>query len=727
MSYCLNPNCPNAADPLNRENPICRQCGSSLLLQGRYRVRRLLGEGGFAKTFEVEDRGTLKVLKVLLDRNPKAVSLFQREAQVLSQLHHPGIPQVQPDGYFTFTPRNRVEPLHCLVMERIEGRNLLEWMSDRHHLPIPQPQALKWFQQLTEILDRVHRQQFFHRDIKPSNIMLKLSGQLALIDFGSAREVTGTYLAKVGGGHNITGIVSPGYTPPEQANGKAVPQSDFYALGRTFVFLLTGKEPNEFPEDPRTGQLQWRQDRSGRFPTNAQIPNPLADLIDYMMAPFPGNRPPNTQAILQRLAELEREMQQPWGGEPLQQRSPLCVGSIQPLQSVARIPTRLNQFRQIPPHSRRRSRFKYKKTKLTQRLLATGFVAVLFGTAVQLYGELRLPRFSGLLSLGGSTQSVIPEAVAESNRQVSLVSRPTRAQTSHNLSVVKTLAGHLRGVNSVQIDPDGRTIVSGSVDKTVKIWDRVTGEVRHSLSGHSQEIWSVAIAPDGNTIASASGDGTIKLWDTQTGRLLHTLSDHSAWVMSVTFSPNGEIVASGGFDNTIKLWRVSTGEQIATLSGHTGWVFSLAFSPDGQTLASGSFDNTIKIWHVNTGELMRTLDGGYYRFRSVAFSPDGQWVAGGSGDSTILIWQVSSGQLVRTLYGHSDAVHAIAFIPHTSLLASGGGSLDSTIKLWDLATGQLLKTLKAHSDTIHSLSIAADGKTLTSGSQDNTIKVWQLQ
>ncbi len=731
MSYCLNPKCPNRADPLNAQNRICRHCGSLLVFQGRYRVGRLLGEGGFGQTFEVNDGGILKVLKVLTDDNPKAIALFQREAQVLSHLNHPGIPRVEPDGYFTVLPRNSKQPLHCLVMQRIEGRNLEVWMADRHHLPIPQHQALNWFKQLTELLHIVHQQQFFHRDIKPSNIMLQPNGQLALIDFGSAREVTGTYLAKVGGGHQITGIVSPGYTPPEQANGKAVPQSDFFALGRTFVFLLTGKEPNAFPEDTRTGQLLWRSDSSRSFPTAGVGTNSVLDCIDYLMAPFPGNRPQNTQVILKQLEEIEREMQQPWGSAPMPVRSPHPMGSIQPYyQAAARIPTRLlrlNGGRNYSKHSRR-SRSPHKKAlKLTQNFLVGGFFLALAGMATQLFGGFTLPNVSALLWLNQAGQRVLPEVAANSEpfTPISAVSAQPLAAKSP-ITLAKTLGGHLWGVNSIALSPDSRLLVSGSVDKTVKLWDLESGQVRQSLSGHSQEIWSVAFSPEGSKIASSSGDGTIKVWETSTGNLLHTLSDHTAWVMAVTFSPDGKQLASGGFDNTIKLWNAETGELIRSIAAHSGWVFSLAYSPDGQLLASGSFDRSIKIWHTQTGEVVRTLEGGLYRFRSVAFSPDGQWLAGASGDSSILIWQVSSGQVVRTLFGHSDAVHSIAFSPDGHTLVSGGGSLDSTIKLWNIGTGQLLQTLTGHSDTVNSISISADGKMLTSGSQDNTIKVWQL-
>lgn len=141
----------------------------------------------------------------------------------------------------------------------------------------------------------LHQSELFHRDIKLSNIMLKSDGQLGLIDFGTVRQVTNTYLAKIGGGLEVTGIVSPGYTPLEQVNGKAVPQSDFYALGRCLVHLLTGTHPLDFPEDAQTGELLWRN----HVP---QVETWLADLIDDLIAPFPGKRPLNTQEILQRLA-----------------------------------------------------------------------------------------------------------------------------------------------------------------------------------------------------------------------------------------------------------------------------------------------------------------------------------------------------------------------------------------------------------------------------------------
>jgi serine/threonine protein kinase len=295
MSLCINPSCPQPDHPLNLNNRYCQGCGSDLLLKDRYRVTRLLTDhSGFGKIFAAEEQGNPKVLKVLkehLNNNPKAVELFQQEANALNKLQHPGIPQF--DGYFQYQTRHGLI-LHCIVMEKIEGLNLEEWLQQQGNHPISEAQAIAWLKQLAEILHQVHQQKYFHRDIKPSNIMLK-DGQLVLIDFGTAREATYTYLAKMGSGYQVTAVVSAGYTPPEQMNSQAVPQSDFFALGRTFVHLLTGQHPANF-YDSYNNLFRWRQ--------NANISPKLADFLDNLMAPKPGDRPMNTQVILHKIDEI---------------------------------------------------------------------------------------------------------------------------------------------------------------------------------------------------------------------------------------------------------------------------------------------------------------------------------------------------------------------------------------------------------------------------------------
>jgi serine/threonine protein kinase len=299
MSYCINPWC---ADRKNEDLAThCQTCGTALLVQGRYRLiqpLRELDEWEPSEIFEIDDGGQIKVLKIL--KKASFQPQFEREVQTLQHLKHSGIPAVSSDGSFALKIGDRL--LHCLVMEKIQGHNLNDWLQK--HGSIDQGQAINWMRQLVDVLGQLHREGLFHRDIKLFNIMLRPSGQLALIDFGTVRPMSGTYFAKISSRRDITSVVSPGYTPLEQINGKAVPQSDFYALGRSLVHLLTGQHPIDLPENEATGQLEWRS--YSLHP----ITDDFAHLLDDMMAPFLAQRPLNAEAILVRLNLLGKKKSQ---------------------------------------------------------------------------------------------------------------------------------------------------------------------------------------------------------------------------------------------------------------------------------------------------------------------------------------------------------------------------------------------------------------------------------
>ncbi len=309
----------------------------------------------------------------------------------------------------------------------------------------------------------------------------------------------------------------------------------------------------------------------------------------------------------------------------------------------------------------------------------------------------------------GITDPVVTDALARSVFSVS----------EHN-----RLLKHKSYLTSVSFSPDGKTLASGSWDKTIILWNASTGKVLRTLSGHNEVVYSVSFSPDGKILATASRDSTIKLWDVSTGKELRTLSGHTGVVYSVSFSTDGKTLASGSEDNSIKLWDVSTGQELRTIYGHSDVVRSVSFSPDGKTLASASWDKTVKLWDMNTGQHIRTLYGHTDQVYNISFSPDGNTLASASWDKTVKLWDVNSGHELHSLNGHSDFVNSVSFSPDGNTLASA--SWDNTIKLWDVSNGEEIRTLPGHRNFVYSVSFSPDGKTLASASWDKTIKLWDL-
>ncbi|AOC52490.1 tolB protein precursor [Microcystis aeruginosa NIES-2481] len=693
--YCINPDCSQPDHPSNNNSNTryCQSCRSELLLNGQYRVSRLLSDKtGFGVVYEAFEGFTAKILKVLQERwnnDPKAVELFKREYEVLLELSRQNVTGVpRADAYFQYSTREG-KILHCLVMEKVEGINLEQWLKQYDKLS--QKRALKWLREITLILDKIHQQNWLHRDIKPPNIMLRNSGELVLIDFGTAREETQTYHQKVKG-QQVTGIISRGYTPNEQQHGQAVIQSDFHALGRTFVHLLTGKHPLEI-YDAVNDVLPWREETENIHPL-------LLDFIDELMGRLPKNRPANTRVILQRLDQIERQLKlppitpnrpspPPPNPQPVvNQKQPQVIPKINPSPPVS--PVAVPKKTPAQP---------VKNNKLRNRMIAIGGVLLLGIGVTQGYGYFKYKQFPASLQL-----------LISNFPSVSFLD--------------KTLTDHSTVVSSVVYSPDGRYLANGGWDKTIKIWEVATGKQLRTLTGHSDPVLSVVYSPDGRYLASGSDDNTIKIWEVATGKQLRTLTGHSVSVWSVVYSPDGRYLASGSADKNIKIWEVATGKELRTLTGHSSGVNSVVYSPDGRYLASGSYDNTIKIWEVATGNELRTLTDHSGSVYSLAYSPDGRYLASGSLDDTIKIWEVATGKELRTLTGHSEAVYSVVYSPDGRYLASG--SSDNTIKIWEVATGKELRTLTGHSHVVLSVAYSPDGRYLASGSGDKTIKIWRV-
>ncbi|MBD2224473.1 NB-ARC domain-containing protein [Calothrix anomala] len=301
----------------------------------------------------------------------------------------------------------------------------------------------------------------------------------------------------------------------------------------------------------------------------------------------------------------------------------------------------------------------------------------------------------------------------------------TASLTSPGASLVRTLVGHSNSVNTVALSTDGKYAISGSDDKTLKVWNWQTGELLRTLVGHSDSVNAVALSADGKYVISTSRDTTLKVWNWQTGELLRTLVGHSRSVNAVALSADGKYAISGSDDTTLKVWNWQTGELLRTLVGHSGSVSAVALSADGKYAISGSLDNTLKVWNWQTGELLRTLVGHSGSVSAVALSADGNYAISGSLDNTLKVWNWQTGELLRTLVGHISSVRAVALTPEGKYIISA--SHDTTLKVWNWQTGELLQTLVGHSDWVRAVALTANGKYAISASRDTTLKVWNWQ
>jgi len=280
----IAPICPHLGNA--PDNLFCVHCGQPLRVQGRireYQLLQVLGQGGMGITYlvwsdqAIAGRPRLQVLKEMnadLAAVSKAQELFLREARILQSLDHPAIPK-----FFDFFVAAERE---YLVMELIYGQSLEQWI--RRQGPVSPSQAITWMLETCEILDYLHRQQppVIHRDIKPSNLLVrKRDGRIVVIDFGAVKEV---------GSLTETRISVEGYSAPEQGLGHPQPQSDLYAVGATFIFLLTGKNPNRFYKNCAQGYRLQFQD--------IPLPSQLRQVLERVTAPKARDRHPSAQALI---------------------------------------------------------------------------------------------------------------------------------------------------------------------------------------------------------------------------------------------------------------------------------------------------------------------------------------------------------------------------------------------------------------------------------------------
>ncbi|KAG2036950.1 WD40-repeat-containing domain protein [Suillus americanus] len=288
----------------------------------------------------------------------------------------------------------------------------------------------------------------------------------------------------------------------------------------------------------------------------------------------------------------------------------------------------------------------------------------------------------------------------------------------------QTMRGHANCVNGVVHLANGRRIITGSLDDSLRLWDLDSGaQIDEEWRNKYHGVWSMALSPNGKTIANGSGDCNVRLWDVETKKVISKWTGHTHVVCALCWSADGEQVASGSWDGTARVWDVNSGQNILTIkTGHT-WVRAVMYSPDSSKLATGGdMEYAVKIWDAKTGEVLNTLKNDR-RVHSLAWTSDGKkFICGSIGP--IRIFDTATWQQIAILEGHTNFVNAISLSRNGRFLASASG--DKTARLWNLDTNLLVGQPLQHDDSLSSAALSPDGKVLVTGCKNNNAYAWDV-
>jgi len=297
-------------------------------------------------------------------------------------------------------------------------------------------------------------------------------------------------------------------------------------------------------------------------------------------------------------------------------------------------------------------------------------------------------------------------------------------------AALRALEGHEGSVTCVAVLADGRHALSGSEDNTLRLWDIESGGQLRRFEGHEGPVTSVAVLPDGRRALSGSKDNTLRLWDIETGAELRRFEGHDDWINCVAALPNGRHVLSGSDDNTLRLWDIEAGAELRQFEGHGGTFTCLAVLADGRRVLSGSDDNTMRLWDLESGAELQCFEGHEYWVTSVAALPDGRRALSASSDNTLRLWEIESGVELRRFEGHESAEGIEGDIASVAILPDGrralSGANDNMLRLWDIESSLGQRRFERHEGPVTSLSVLADGQRVLSGAQDDTFRLWHI-
>lgn len=715
---------------------------------GGITIEALIGEGGMGRVYRGTQERPRRTVAVKVMRpgllSSEATRRFEREAEVLGGLQHPGIATVHAAGVHDFG----LFRIPFIVIEHIPAAEPLTDYADAQKLGVRE--RLQLFHAVCEAVAHGHERNVVHRDLKPSNILVDVQGKPKVIDYGIALAagpefVTTTIQAASG---QLLGTLQ--YMSPEQFTSgpdQVTARSDVYSLGVVLYELLTGKTPHQLADKPihEIARLITQEPPRPIRRLDKRLPLDIAAVAATCVDQEPRRR-------YATAGELAADVAQHLRGEPVLARprslaETICItvrrhrreilptalavvaiaavgaaflNSSRPTQPVAlayladlRRVDGLRSQRNMDQAGRllqeTKALVESPETRLEIRCLEAELdeaSAVLRGHAGPVNDVAYAPDGSRVASAGGDG-TIRVWSIAQAGDPL-------------------VLRGHTGSVRAVSFNAAGSRLVSGSNDGTARIWSLDSADPPAVLSGHTGPVTGCGFDPGGGGAITVSADRTIRRWDPDTGAETQRVGvvGASPAFQHARFSSDTEFVvtASESFqDPTPRVWNTTTGRLVAALKGHGQRVWDMAFSPDGGRLATVSDDRTVRIWDTTAWQMIDTLIGHDAWVTAVTYAPDGNRLATASGDKTVRVWDLETKAAILTMVGHTGPPNALAFDPGGRFVVTGG--LDATVRCWDVAAAPALPFVAPHAAPIWGVAISPDGTRIATGAEGGTARI----